>query len=431
MNEAPTSIALSPHALAENAAPGTVVGQLSTTDPDAAETFTYELIPQTQRLDTALSNAPLDTLSLDYTGAATGISLTAMGCRVGFDGVTYQVYRVRNATSADQELQLQQYHRSWNVSFTAKAGSDVYVLSPHSSSSHVLKTASGSQISVKAALATTFYSNTPVPVYSPFELVGNEIRVKADGIVDYEVAPSYPVVVRVTDSGGLTYEETITIDVEDQAEHVVLTETNDSFTDTGVTELSISGGSGNDKITGSDGNDFIYGGAGDDWLVGGKGNDFLKGGQGDDILHGGDGDDFLQGDSGNDTLFGGAGNDRLSGNLDDDILIGGAGDDIMAGGDGNDRFIYLTGDGSDQVDGGAGANWIDRIELGSGAGGPLGAYGVDWTVVLTQGSITSQTANTLNLSQDSAGTIILADSSEIRFVNMEQIVMVTAAAALP
>ncbi|NBQ15441.1 MAG: cadherin repeat domain-containing protein, partial [Proteobacteria bacterium] len=44
VNEAPTSIALSGSSVAENSAVGTVVGLLSTTDPDAGDTFTYSLV---------------------------------------------------------------------------------------------------------------------------------------------------------------------------------------------------------------------------------------------------------------------------------------------------------------------------------------------------------------------------------------------------
>lgn len=43
VNETPTDIALSANTVAEDAAPGTLVGTLSTTDPDAGATFTYTL----------------------------------------------------------------------------------------------------------------------------------------------------------------------------------------------------------------------------------------------------------------------------------------------------------------------------------------------------------------------------------------------------
>ncbi|NBQ15639.1 MAG: cadherin repeat domain-containing protein, partial [Proteobacteria bacterium] len=44
VNEAPSGISLSGTSVAENAAVGTVVGLLSTTDSDAGDTFTYSLV---------------------------------------------------------------------------------------------------------------------------------------------------------------------------------------------------------------------------------------------------------------------------------------------------------------------------------------------------------------------------------------------------
>ncbi|GGK66403.1 tandem-95 repeat protein [Amphritea balenae] len=48
-----------------------------------------------------------------------------------------------------------------------------------------------------------------------FEIVGNEIRVKAGATLDYESAQSHDITVRVTDAGGLTYDEVVTVQVED------------------------------------------------------------------------------------------------------------------------------------------------------------------------------------------------------------------------
>jgi hypothetical protein len=52
-NRAPTDIALSVSSIAENSPVGTSVGTLSTTDPDASDTFTYSLIPGTGSTDNA------------------------------------------------------------------------------------------------------------------------------------------------------------------------------------------------------------------------------------------------------------------------------------------------------------------------------------------------------------------------------------------
>ena len=51
-----------------------------------------------------------------------------------------------------------------------------------------------------------------------FEIVGNEIRLKAGASLDYESATSHQVNVTVTDAGGLTRTETVNIAVTNQNE---------------------------------------------------------------------------------------------------------------------------------------------------------------------------------------------------------------------
>ncbi|MEE9335605.1 MAG: DUF4347 domain-containing protein, partial [Granulosicoccaceae bacterium] len=73
-----------------------------------------------------------------------------------------------------------------------------------------------------------------------FEIVGNELRVKASASLDYETTPSHSITLRVTDSGGLTHDETLTITVND---------TNDAPTTTPVTLTAIAEDSGVRLIT--------------------------------------------------------------------------------------------------------------------------------------------------------------------------------------
>ena len=76
---------------------------------------------------------------------------------------------------------------------------------------------------------------------------------------------------------------------------------------------------------------------------------------------GGDGNDQIISNAGDDVLSGGSGDDVLNGNLDNDTLIGGAGNDFILGGDGADVFVFVQGDGFDQIaDFEAGT---DRIDL--------------------------------------------------------------------
>ncbi len=180
------------------------------------------------------------------------------------------------------------------------------------------------------------------------------------------------------------------------------------------------GGTDDDVLDGGDGGDLLAGGDGSDWLWGGRGNDDLDGEGGDDFLYGDSGDDRLRGSPGNDQLTGSngtdevdysaaasgvvvdlqggwaqdgegtrdrlhgiedvrgsayddqvygnalanrltgrGGNDLLVGRSGHDILVGGAGDDGLQGDQGSDRFPWAAGDGSDQVDGGLGADVLE------------------------------------------------------------------------
>ncbi len=118
-----------------------------------------------------------------------------------------------------------------------------------------------------------------------------------------------------------------------------------------VTNITVDGNLGADRITTGSGNDSLIGDAGDDTLTGNNGNDTLIGGADGDSLSGGVGDDQLDGiDVGIDTLLGGAGNDR--------ILMGE--DDVVNAGDNDDRIeVYGNINGPMTVQGGLG---LDRLD---------------------------------------------------------------------
>ncbi|ARE39009.1 Alkaline phosphatase [Rhodovulum sp. P5] len=123
-----------------------------------------------------------------------------------------------------------------------------------------------------------------------FEVVGDTLKLKAGDSLDYE-AGNVTVTVTATDSEGATYDEAFTITVGDVAEDITLADGGVSFTDAGVAETSITGGTGDDTITAhGDGGD-LSGGAGVDSLIGAAGDDTLTGGAGDDTLIGAGGSD--------------------------------------------------------------------------------------------------------------------------------------------
>lgn len=150
----------------------------------------------------------------------------------------------------------------------------------------------------------------------------------------------------------------------------------------GADDDKLDGGAGNDVLYGGEGNDTLYGGDDNDELFGDEGNDTLYGGKGNDALIGGDGDDVLHGGAGNDKFDGGMGDDVIFGDEGNDTIYGGAGNDTITGGEGNDR-IYggdgadtIHGGGGDYIDGGAGGDDGDVLDLGGSkpAGGSLKVF---------------------------------------------------------
>ena len=100
---------------------------------------------------------------------------------------------------------------------------------------------------------------------APFEIVGNELRVKNGVALDYEQKQSYTFTIRAT-AGGLSNDRVVTISVNDVG-------------------LENTGGSAiNDRIVGGAGLDTLGGGLGDDTIFGGLGNDVLTGNAGKDIF---------------------------------------------------------------------------------------------------------------------------------------------------
>jgi Ca2+-binding RTX toxin-like protein len=130
-----------------------------------------------------------------------------------------------------------------------------------------------------------------------FAISGNEIRVAAPLLLDFEQSPTHNVTVRVTDSSGAFYDEVITINVANNASEV------------------LTGSAGADVLFGGSGNDRFLGIGGSDQLTGGSGIDTLTGGAGADTVNGGDGADFLEFTAtdivAGDSIVGGTGSDSL------------------------------------------------------------------------------------------------------------------------
>jgi Ca2+-binding RTX toxin-like protein len=158
------------------------------------------------------------------------------------------------------------------------------------------------------------------------------------------------------------------------ADRIAGTAGNDVICGIGMNDM-ISGGGGRDVIDGADGADRLRGGAGGDLLLGLRSNDRLDGGAGSDGLGAGAGKDSLAGGGGNDRLSGRIGNDRLGGGAGNDRLAAASGNDRLNGGSGRDRLAGQSGRDlfgardrtSDVVLGGPGSDraLVDRASGGS------------------------------------------------------------------
>ena len=111
--------------------------------------------------------------------------------------------------------------------------------------------------------------------------------------------------------------------------------------------------------------------------------------------------------------------------IDEGIINGGTGNDVLIGAAEDNTFIYEAGDGSDTISGGSGGGWTDAIDL-QGMDGSVSISGADvtgqgWTMHLDSGSVVSQTGESLDLGNDSSGTITFDDGAVMSFAEIEQI----------
>ncbi|GAB4475864.1 MAG: hypothetical protein OHK0037_37280 [Elainellaceae cyanobacterium] len=247
---------------------------------------------------------------------------------------------------------------------------------------------------------------SPLPAWLTFDPVTRTFSGTPAG----ENAGSYRVVVRATDSSGIS--------IADEFDLVV------------KLGGSSSGGGQNGKpkklnrIVGSSKSDVLKGTRLGDRIVGGSGNDLMRGLGGADLLLGGDGTDRMIGGSGNDTLIGGRGADVLSGGAGDDVLVAGETTDlqrsfaesaeidqqaiasnILKGGKGND--LLVSGGRSDMMTGGAGRDTFVLAKHGSADFIRDFKIGTD-VIGLAKGLTFSE----LRIQQSSRGARILLNGSD-------------------
>jgi Ca2+-binding RTX toxin-like protein len=200
VNEASTDMSISASTIAENAANGTVVGTVSTTDQDAGETFTYTLV-----------NDAGGRFAID---AATGQVTVADGSLLDYETATSHNVTVRVTDSGgntyDEVMSISVSNVNETPTDLTMSGFEV---NEGTANGTVVGTAAASDVD---AGETFSYSLTnDAGGRFTIDATTGQIAVADGSLLDYETAASHDITVRVTDSGGNTYDETYTIGVND------------------------------------------------------------------------------------------------------------------------------------------------------------------------------------------------------------------------
>ena len=198
VNETPMNLALSSHTVAEHAANGTTVGTVTSSDPDAGDTFTYQLA----------SDAG-GRFAVDPT---TGQITVADGSLLNYENAASHDVTVRVTDSGGLT-----YEKTFTIDLTDinETPTDLALSSSavveHAANGTVIGTVTGSDPDTGDTL--TYSLTDAAGGRFAINSTTGQITVADGSLLNYESAASHDVTVRVTDSGGLTYDEVFTIDL--------------------------------------------------------------------------------------------------------------------------------------------------------------------------------------------------------------------------
>jgi uncharacterized protein YggE len=200
VNEVPTAIAINNTTVAEAEPVGTLVGMLTTTDPDAGDTFTYSLIAGDGDVDNAsfaISDNELQTAEV-------------------FDLATKDTYSIRVESVDAGGLSVQQV-LTITITETNVAPTAVSLSNSNIDENSELDTIVGTLSTTDANAADThtyeFVAGDGDTDNASFTINGDQLHTAAP--IDFETQGRYSVRVRSTDPYGLSMEDMFTITVND------------------------------------------------------------------------------------------------------------------------------------------------------------------------------------------------------------------------
>jgi uncharacterized delta-60 repeat protein len=226
INESPTNISLSSNTIAENSEADTPVGTLSTTDPDAGNTFTYALV--TGSGDTDNASFSINGSTLQATGS--------------FDFETKSSYTVR-IRSTDQNGLFVEKAFAIQVVNVNETPTDISLssntIAENSASNTAVGTLSTTDVDTGNSFSYSFVAGAGDTENSAFTISGTTLR--ATSGFNFETKSSYTVRVRSTDQGGRFVDKAFTIQVLD---------VNESPTDINLTSTAIPENAGSNATVG-------------------------------------------------------------------------------------------------------------------------------------------------------------------------------------
>jgi murein DD-endopeptidase MepM/ murein hydrolase activator NlpD len=199
VNETPTDLNLSNSTIAEAQTAGALVGALTTTDPDAGNSFTYTLVAgagSTDNSSFAIHGNNLVTANpLDHE-AKTTYSIRISSSDQG--GLSVEKAFIVGVTAVDEFPPTDLSLTSSSIAENQPAGASIGTFSTTDADS-------------RDSFTYSLVSGAGSDGNSSFQISGNALQSKA--VFDYETKNQYSIRVRTTDSGGLTFEKALTVSV--------------------------------------------------------------------------------------------------------------------------------------------------------------------------------------------------------------------------
>ncbi|MBF0273342.1 MAG: cadherin domain-containing protein, partial [Magnetococcales bacterium] len=232
VNEAPTEITLSTTRVTENQA-GALVGTLAGVDPDGGDTATFALVRDDSGLFT-VEGAELRVKS---------------GSALDFEQASSHVVRIRVTDTAGLSLE-----KAWSLTVTDlnEAPGDLTL-----SNTVLLENDIGATVGRVSVMDPDVGDGVTLALVSDpsglFELAGDALRLRADKAANYETATTHLVRIAATDTGGATFEKSITLTVGNVNE----TPTGIALTNASISENSIGESVGRLSVVDPDNNDGV------------------------------------------------------------------------------------------------------------------------------------------------------------------------------